>query len=41
MLPPMPPPAPAPAASIFDLAQDDLGVLGNEFAQLSNKRQKP
>ena len=41
MLPPVAPRAPAPAASIFDLAQDDLEVLGNEFAQLSNKRQTP
>jgi|TARA_B110000196_G_C20694766_1_gene452457 hypothetical protein len=35
------PPASAPVASIFDLAQDDLGVLGNEFALMSNKRRKP
>ena len=41
MLPPMAPATPAPALSIFDLAQDDLGTLGNEFAQMSNKRRKP
>ena len=40
MLPPMAPATPAPALSVFDLAQD-LGALGNEFAQMSNKRRKP